>query len=101
MSGAQDSTRQTGGASSPEYLNAVEKLKSGGDLAWRAEPRIVASALNDALNTVRAERDRYRSALDRIRSMYGRVCEEYEICEHRSCHDSYSAWAVADEALNS
>jgi hypothetical protein len=41
----------------PDYRNAVEKLKSGEDLVWSAEPRVAAAALNEALNAVRAERD--------------------------------------------
>jgi hypothetical protein len=51
-----------------QYLDAVAKLKSGEDLVWKAEPRVVAEALNEALNTVRAERDRLRSALRTIAS---------------------------------
>lgn len=29
----------------------------------------------------------------------GKVCDEFEICEHRACQSSYSAWAIADIAL--
>lgn len=49
-----------------------------------------------------------RSAFETIRVMieglkeiknYGAVCEEYEICSHRSCQDSAAAWVVADSIL--
>jgi hypothetical protein len=33
-------------------------------------------------------------ALERIREL-GRVCDEYDTCEHRACRDSYAAWAIA------
>lgn len=46
-----------------DYFDAVEKLKTGEDLAWRASPHVVAAALNEALNSVRADRDRLREAL--------------------------------------
>jgi hypothetical protein len=74
MSGAHDSKAQAGGESSPEYRNAVERLKSGEDLAWTASPRLAAEALNEALNAVRAERDSLRWLL---RDAYSRVQGQY------------------------
>jgi hypothetical protein len=41
----------------------------------------------------------YKDALNKIRDNEGRVCAEYDTCHHRSCHSSYSAWAIADAAL--
>lgn len=43
--------------------------------------------------------ERYRGALTTIHSMYGHVCEGYEVCDHQSCTSSYAAWALADHAL--
>lgn len=40
-----------------------------------------------------------RAALTLIRTQYGRVCAEYEVCTHAVCASSYGAWATADEAL--
>ena len=41
----------------------------------------------------------YQAALENIRNNEGRVCAEYETCQHPGCHSSYSAWAIADSAL--
>jgi hypothetical protein len=40
------------------------------------------------------------AGLTTIKEHYGRVCEEYEICNHAACNSSYGAWAVTDEALS-
>lgn len=40
-----------------------------------------------------------RQALERIKTEEGKVCPEFQICEHESCRSSYAAWAIADEAL--
>ena len=39
------------------------------------------------------------TALLQIKREEGKVCDQYEICEHRSCQSSYGAWAIADRAL--
>jgi len=41
----------------------------------------------------------YKKALERIQNECGKVCEQYEICEHDACQSSYNSWAIADEAL--
>lgn len=41
----------------------------------------------------------YKHALERIRDECGGVCTYYEVCTHKACRDSYSAWAFADKAL--
>lgn len=46
-----------------------------------------------------AERDAFKKALTWIKDNLGAVCEEFEICNHRSCDDSCSAWMVANEFL--
>lgn len=51
------------------------------------------------LNALAAERDRYRRALESIREHEGKVCDQYELCEHRACQSSYGAWSYADGAL--
>lgn len=48
---------------------------------------------------LRAERDRYRRALEHIREHEGKVCDQFELCEHRACQSSYGAWSIADGAL--
>ncbi len=39
------------------------------------------------------------AALKEIKNNLGKVCPEYEICEHESCRSSYNAWAIASETL--
>ena len=39
------------------------------------------------------------AALQQIKDEEGKVCDQYEICEHRACQSSYGAWAIADAAL--
>lgn len=41
---------------------------------------------------------RYEAALRQIRALGG-VCENYEVCDHRACRESYGAWSIADETL--
>lgn len=42
----------------------------------------------------------YRAALETIKRDHGRVCPNFEICDHVSCSDSSAAWLIADAALN-
>jgi hypothetical protein len=43
--------------------------------------------------------ERYRKALEEIRDTQGYVCDNYELCTHKSCGSSYAAWCIADMAL--
>lgn len=62
---------------------------SGPELAPRAQARVVLEAdYNAAI-----------AALRKIRDQAGAVCAAYETCEHATCQASYTAWALADEAL--
>jgi hypothetical protein len=45
-----------------------------------------------------SERQLFR-ALFIIRTQYGQVCPEFELCRHASCQASVGAWMTADEAL--
>lgn len=47
----------------------------------------------------RAADQHLRDALREIRDKCGRVCDNYELCDHRACASSYNAWAIADAAL--
>jgi hypothetical protein len=38
-------------------------------------------------------------ALRRIKADEGKVCDQFEVCNHRACNSSYTAWAIADEYL--
>jgi hypothetical protein len=51
------------------------------------------------LSALRAERDRYKAALETIRRDFGHVCPELELCEHPACQSSVGAWLTADAAL--
>ena len=39
-------------------------------------------------------------ALRKIKDTQGKVCKDYQICQHTSCSSSYSSWAIADNALS-
>lgn len=47
----------------------------------------------------RAEIARLTAALRRIHDESGKVCDTFEVCTHRACAASYTAWAIADAAL--
>lgn len=51
------------------------------------------------LTEARAENERLRATLQRIKDDCGRVCDTFELCTHRACQSSYEAWAIADAAL--
>ena len=42
----------------------------------------------------------YRTKFKKIVDNHGHVCSNFEICTHKSCSDSYAAWAIADDILN-
>lgn len=50
-----------------------------------------------ALDAIRRELAALRAALEEIRNEQGRVCENYELCEHTACASSYASWAIADK----
>lgn len=39
------------------------------------------------------------SALRRIKDEEGKVCDQYQVCDHRECSSSYAAWVIADQYL--
>lgn len=43
--------------------------------------------------------DMYRAALEEIRSTFGQVCDEFELCSHSACQSSAGSWLTADAAL--
>lgn len=63
---------------------------------WEA----TCAALENRAKRAEAERDAAFAALREIREQtLGAVCDDYELCAHRSCRASYAAWAVASAAL--
>jgi hypothetical protein len=44
--------------------------------------------------------DRYRRALEEIKTEQGKVCENFELCTHLACQSSCASWFIADKALN-
>ncbi|WP_028058278.1 hypothetical protein [Candidatus Solirubrobacter pratensis] len=69
-----------------------------------------SKSLGNTLQTARtakiaaeAARQQHAGAVDvleKIREQAGAVCDEYEVCEHRACQASYTAWALADAYLH-
>jgi hypothetical protein len=66
--------------------------------ALRDESHNRASAARAAQRYAQAS-EHYREALEQVRERCGAVCPEYETCTHPWCAASYTAWALADEAL--
>jgi hypothetical protein len=56
-------------------------------------------ALWAAIGRLEVEHARYRDALEHIRDGCGRVCGEFETCDHVACRSSHEAWAIAAGAL--
>jgi hypothetical protein len=46
-----------------------------------------------------AQRDFLWTALERVKAEGGKVCAEFEFCQHVACMSSYAAWSIADAAL--
>jgi len=44
-------------------------------------------------------RDFLWNAMARIKAEAGKVCAEFEFCDHVACMSSYAAWSIADAAL--
>ena len=40
-----------------------------------------------------------QTALKDIKNTQGKVCQQFEICEHRACKSSHASWEIADKAL--
>jgi len=45
------------------------------------------------------QEDIYKKALEEIVNTQGKVCEEFEICDHIACKSSCASWFIADKAL--
>ena len=58
-----------------------------------------AQHLREELAKVKAELEDARTAFEDIRDNEGKVCADFELCNHASCLSSYGAWVVADEFL--
>jgi len=49
---------------------------------------------------LRAKAKLMQDALERIVQECGKVCQNFEVCEHQSCGSSYLSWAIADAVVN-
>jgi hypothetical protein len=63
------------------------------------EERYYANSDEGEIRHLRTENQRLRTALETIRRDYGRVCAEFELCDHVACASSVGAWFEADAAL--
>lgn len=61
---------------------------------------IIICELKIEVEELQKENHNFRVALETIRAYYGKVCKDFEICQHPACRSSYGAWAVADETLH-
>jgi hypothetical protein len=58
-----------------------------------------AAQLIQALAKMQEDRNNLRAALNEIKSEQGKVCADYETCDHVACRSSYTSWTIADQAL--
>jgi hypothetical protein len=54
---------------------------------------------DEEVQTLRDQLAAAENVLEAIRKL-GAVCDQYEICTHRACADSYAAWSLADGYLS-
>lgn len=55
--------------------------------------------LERELADARTEATAYRQALQEIKDEQGRVCGQFEFCDHVACTSSYASWVIADRTL--
>ena len=77
-----------------DYADILNGKLSSGDAANLVEK------LQSDLAASRAEVEKLREALQEIRDKKGKVCAEYETCEHPACASSYESWALAHRVLD-
>ncbi len=41
----------------------------------------------------------YKKALEEIKDKQGKVCVDFELCDHIACKSSCASWFIADKAL--
>jgi hypothetical protein len=75
-----------------------KRLKERFDSAYIDEDGYIILDYPD-WDTIALENAKLRQALQFIRDNYGKVCDNYELCDCRSCESSYGAWATADMTL--
>jgi hypothetical protein len=57
------------------------------------------SDANRRIGELEAHVSMLERALREIRTEQGKVCQEFETCDHIACRSSYTAWVIADTAL--
>ena len=77
-----------------DYADILNGKLSSGDAASLVEK------LQSDLAASRAEAEKLRETLQEIRDKKGKVCAEYETCEHPACASSYESWALAHRVLD-
>ena len=77
-----------------DYADILNGKLSSGDAANLVEK------LQSDLAASRAEVEKLKEALQEIRDKKGKVCAEYETCEHPACASSYESWALAHRVLD-
>lgn len=83
-------------------LFIVMKLSLVGDSITSAatNAEFVVEAHNTIVPALIDEVRRLRQALETIHRDGGKVCENYELCDHPACQSSHMAWSVADALLS-
>lgn len=71
----------------------IDCLPKSGLLRLRARTQIICGPALSSFEVYT------KKALKEIRDKQGKVCDNFELCNHRACQSSYSSWHIANEAL--
>lgn len=76
-----------------DSVNGMDEIKAAFRLCQQGNME-----LQGDVGRLEGEVEQLRAALELVHEE-GRVCPEYETCDHAACQSSYTSWAIADEAL--
>jgi len=87
-------------AETAEYAVTVLSvgLRATEERAEKAEDCLIAE--QESRERAEARAAALEDALREIKDTQGKVCAEFEFCNHTSCASSYASWAIADAALS-
>lgn len=81
-------------------LQEINKTEHPDTRAWSlAELALESIDPPDVIAGICKKCEIFRAALEEIRAQHGKVCGQFEDCEHAACNSSYAAWNIADRVL--
>jgi len=67
--------------------------------ALKAKAERMGEVISGGIDEAAKRIEELEAALVKIRDEEGRVCDAYEVCDHRACESSYRSWVIADDVL--